>query len=402
MKALPQLLSCLIIASAALLNSSAAVSSDVPVNEELSKSSAGATHKKAKKSPRRAKTAQKKARKYHVTAQPVAQASVSVVAPVVAENAYLPSSTAPVVAKPNVYLPAATTATVTPPPIVAVAPAVPAAIVTTPLAASKVMTAKVSSPEVPKNIPATPAAPLILSKSLTLTSVAASAPVVAEKTPVVVEKSPVVAEKAPVVTEKAPVVAEQAPVAAHAAPAVAVTTPPSNPWNTGVAANARAQPRKADTIIARSTNPYLAYNAAYSQPYAAFNPGESLGQLLSGIMFALPSLPSFSQPSQAAFNQTPAASNPAAATELHQIFNSLRNYLPEPHLPSPDIDILPSITKVYPTGERPLYVLTFKCPTELVGITPPPTKALRWLISSGMEAINSTNLLSFSMQQVCQ
>jgi len=88
--------------------------------------------------------------------------------------------------------------------------------------------------------------------------------------------------------------------------------------------------------------------------------------------------------------------------DLGQIFSDLKSFLPEPHLPSADISILPSIKKVYPTGEKPLYVLTFKCPTELIGITPLPTKALRWLITSGMEALNSTDLLPFNMQQVCQ
>lgn len=366
MKAFPQLLSCLLIASVALLNSGAALSSDAQANEELNKSSTGATPKKAKKSFRKAKTAQKKTKRYHSLAKPVAQAPASVVPPVVAENAYLPSSTAPVVAKANIYLPAAiTTASI-------------ASVPTPVVAATIVATASVPSSDSHKGPAAAPTAPLVLAKSLTLTSTAASTPVVAQEAPAVVQIAPVVAQKAP----------------------------SSNPWDTGSAASGQAPARKADTIIARSRNPYLAYNAAYNttynQPFTAFNPAESLSLLFSGLLFSLPSLPSVSLPSQAAYNQTATTSNAAAATDLRLIFNSLRDYLPEPHLPSPDIDILPSITKVYPTGERPLYVLTFKCPTELVGITPPPTKALRWLISSGMEAINSTNLLSFSMQQVCQ
>ncbi|MDP2835124.1 MAG: hypothetical protein Q8Q28_17840 [Pseudomonadota bacterium] len=359
MKALPQLLSCLLIASVALLNSGAALSSDAQANKKLTKPSAGATHKKAKKSLRRAKTAQ--TRKYHSQAEPVAQAPASVVPTVVAENAYLPSSTAPVVAKANSYLPAAAATNTTITSTAAITPPV--------VAATSVATASASSSDAPKEIPATPAAPLVLAKSLALTSTAASAPVVAQEAPV-----------------------------------VAQTAPSTTPWNTGDAAGVQAQSRKADTIIARSQNPYLAYNAAYnttySQPFTAFNPAESLSLLFSGLMFSLPSLPSVSQPSQAAFNQTPAT--PSATPGLGNIFSSLREYLPEPHLPSADIDILPSITKVYPTGEKPLVVLTFKCPTELIGITPLPTKALRWLITAGMDSINSTNLLSFNMQQVCQ
>lgn len=370
MKALPQLLSCLLIASVALLNSSVALSSDAQANKELTKSSAGAVHKKAKKSLRKAKIAQKKTKKYHSQAKPVAQAPASVVLPIVTENAYLPSSTAPVVAKANIYLPAAAAAAITTTSIAAVTPPV--------VAAAIVATASALSTDSPKETPATPAAPLVLAKSLTLTSTAANTPVVAQEAPTVAQTATVVAQKAP----------------------------SSNPWNAGGAAGVQAQAQKADTIIARPQNPYLVYNAAYNttykQPFTAFNPVESLGQLLSGLMFSLPSLTSVSQPSQAAFNQTPTPPNAAAATDLRQMFSSLRDFLPDPHLPSADIDILPSITKVYPTGEKPLYVLTFKCPTELIGITPLPTKALRWLITTGMDGINSTNLLSFNMQQVCQ
>ena len=70
--------------------------------------------------------------------------------------------------------------------------------------------------------------------------------------------------------------------------------------------------------------------------------------------------------------------------------------------PLADAAILPRLKKVYPTGEKPLYVLTFKCPTEVVGIVPPPTKALHFLVTAGMDAVNGTNLLPFNMQQVCQ
>lgn len=378
MKALPHLLISLLVASAALLNSNAAFSGDARANEALAQPPAGGTHKKADKSFRKARVAHKKAKKYHGQAHPLVQAPVGVKPPVVAENPYLPSSAAPIVAKANVYLPAATTVAITTTPIAAVVPA--AATATSPAAVSTVVaTTSAPIPDAPKvaSATATPAAPLILAKSLTLTTITTSAPVVAQAASVATPQT-------------APVVAPRA-------------IPPSNPWNTAPASSARVPSQKADTIVARSSNPYLAYNAAYNQPYTAFNPIESIGQILSGIMFALPSPPSVSQPYQTtASYQTPATSNAAAPTSLGQIFNSLRDYLPEPHLPSPDIDILPSITKVYPTGEKPLYVLTFKCPTELIGITPLPTKALRWLITAGMDGINSTNLLSFNMQQVCQ
>ncbi|MEW6678779.1 MAG: hypothetical protein AB1421_12740 [Pseudomonadota bacterium] len=64
--------------------------------------------------------------------------------------------------------------------------------------------------------------------------------------------------------------------------------------------------------------------------------------------------------------------------------------------------ILPKIQKVYPTGEKPLVVVTFKCPTELVGIDTPSTIILHKVVNGGMDLINKTNLLSFNMQQVCQ
>ena len=71
-------------------------------------------------------------------------------------------------------------------------------------------------------------------------------------------------------------------------------------------------------------------------------------------------------------------------------------------MPPADQAILPRIKTVYPTGEKPLKVLTFKCPTELVGITPLPTKALHELVNVAMDGVNRTDLLPFNMQQVCQ
>lgn len=64
--------------------------------------------------------------------------------------------------------------------------------------------------------------------------------------------------------------------------------------------------------------------------------------------------------------------------------------------------ILPKIQTVYPTGEKPLVVMTFKCPTELVGIDTPSTLILHKVVNGGMDLINRTDLLSFNLQQVCQ
>jgi hypothetical protein len=73
-----------------------------------------------------------------------------------------------------------------------------------------------------------------------------------------------------------------------------------------------------------------------------------------------------------------------------------------PILPDSGRSILPTVKKVYPTGEKPLVVVSFKCPTELVGVAPPTIQILHQLVNFGMEGINSTNLLSFNLQQVCE
>lgn len=352
MKASPQLMSCLLVASVALLNSGAA-SSASQANEEQAKSSS--TLKKARLPPRKTKTALKKTGKAHDGVTTAAQAHNSDVPPKVVEHS-----------SPAVATPAAA-----PAPAIALKmnpyqPGVPA-IVTR------------ATPNPYLTTPP-PAAVVALAAPMTPPAITVGVPVEAKATPPITA-TPTAAGK--VATEKTPAVVFFAPMPISATPTAPTT---------------QAQPWKADVIATRPTNPYLTYSVSYSQPTTTFNPTESLGQLFGGLMLALPS-PAPSMPYNQAINP---ASGTGTAAGLNQIFNNLRNYLPEPHLPSPDIDILPSITKVYPTGEKPLYVLTFKCPTELIGITPLPTKALRWLITAGMDGINSTNLLSFNMQQVCQ
>jgi len=62
-----------------------------------------------------------------------------------------------------------------------------------------------------------------------------------------------------------------------------------------------------------------------------------------------------------------------------------------------------SYKTVYPTGEKPLFVLTLKCPTEAAfGISPPPVKLVHVLVDGAMDGINYTNLLPVNLQQVCQ
>lgn len=101
----------------------------------------------------------------------------------------------------------------------------------------------------------------------------------------------------------------------------------------------------------------------------------------------------------------PAQSTPwdAGLTDLASLAKGLKFEMPviQP-MSLEDFSLLPKIKTVYPTGEKPLVILTFKCPTELVGITTLPVQLLRDLITFGMDGINSTNLLDFNMQQVCQ
>lgn len=73
-----------------------------------------------------------------------------------------------------------------------------------------------------------------------------------------------------------------------------------------------------------------------------------------------------------------------------------------PRLPTEGQSILPVIKTVHPTGDKPLVVVTFKCPTEVIGIVPPPTKLLHDAVNAGMDTLNKSNLLAFNMQQVCQ
>ena len=69
--------------------------------------------------------------------------------------------------------------------------------------------------------------------------------------------------------------------------------------------------------------------------------------------------------------------------------------------PKKSRSLLPTITKVYPTGDRPMIVITFSCPTEVIGIDTPSTKILHGVFDLGFGAINYTNLLPWSLQQVC-
>lgn len=101
-------------------------------------------------------------------------------------------------------------------------------------------------------------------------------------------------------------------------------------------------------------------------------------------------------------NQQPPAPVSAPAANMESAPASSGFKLSMPQIPLFEQSILPKIQTVYPTGEKPLVVVTFKCPTELVGIDTPSTLILHKVVNGGMDVINKTNLLSFNMQQVCQ
>lgn len=103
---------------------------------------------------------------------------------------------------------------------------------------------------------------------------------------------------------------------------------------------------------------------------------------------------------QVQYGAAPAA--PVAAAENTSPMAGGGFKLAMPQIPLFEQAILPKIQTVYPTGEKPLVVVTFKCPTELVGIDTPSTVILHKAVNGGMDLINKTNLLSFNMQQVCQ
>ncbi len=119
------------------------------------------------------------------------------------------------------------------------------------------------------------------------------------------------------------------------------------------------------------------------------------------IAAAQPSIPvpTFAVPTAAASSYAPAMPMQTAASSnpFSSIFSSLKMMIPL----TGDSNILPTIKKVYPTGEKPLVVLNFKCPTEVIGITPPPMKLLHEAVNLGFDGLNKTNLLSFNLQQVC-
>lgn len=159
-----------------------------------------------------------------------------------------------------------------------------------------------------------------------------------------------------------------------------------------------------------SGNPYLAYQRPPAPVPAIASPAPSPAKPMAIAPAPAPQAAP-ATPSQSAdqgvtpwtLPSPPLTRKPAdnVASSLVPSLDGLKSSLLA-SIPPMDQAILPVVKTVYPTGEKPLKVLTFKCPTELVGVTPLPTKALHELVNLAMDGINSTDLLPFNMQQVCQ
>ena len=257
----------------------------------------------------------------------------------------------------------------------------------------------------------------------------AAAPVTAPETVVAapVPVTPVIAAPAsPLPADPSPVALPSLEPPNYAAAVYAAPTPVAvNPFKAPVA----AYPTWNGTP-AGYKNPYLSYQAQPVQVQVQVQDVfKSFSDYGSGFKFSWPSLPQF--PNLAAAAVAPPATSMAApqvqapvaaqlpkqiqmpvqipvqvnrqqaasqsSNPVNSIFASLKMMIPL----TGDSNILPTIKKVYPTGEKPLVVLNFKCPTEVIGITPPPMKLLHEAVNFGFDGLNKTNLLSFNLQQVC-
>ncbi len=187
------------------------------------------------------------------------------------------------------------------------------------------------------------------------------------------------------------------PVAVAKAATETVAQPNPAPPQAQIAGRTASVP-----AVTRPGNPYLANPYFANQPnYAPTDPAKIFSQFGDGLKISSASLPFFSpapaNPAQPNSPNTAQSSAPDASGVLNKLFASLKMMVPL----TGDSNILPTIKKVYPTGEKPLVVINFKCPTEVIGITPPPMKLLHEAVNLGFEGINKTNLLSFNLQQVC-
>jgi len=162
------------------------------------------------------------------------------------------------------------------------------------------------------------------------------------------------------------------PAAVASLAVVAVATPAVSAENSDLViqpSTPPANPARDTAAPAYSGNPYLAYRSQPAQPAATESP------------YSRPVLPSVPNVEQ-------------SVSKLAE-----RSIISLPTVG--EFSILPKIKTVYPTGEKPLKVLTFKCPTELVGISTPPIKLMHEGVNLVFDGLNKTDLLPFDLQQVC-
>ncbi|NTV95414.1 MAG: hypothetical protein HGA75_08365 [Thiobacillus sp.] len=206
-----------------------------------------------------------------------------------------------------------------------------------------------------------------------------------------VARKPVHASQEPVAATAAStaVTAMVATVTAAPAPAVAAEAAPAVPSGNPYLSNQSAP----------SSNPYLSNQSAPSgNPYLSNRPAP-VGYTYQAVPAPTSGNPYQASPAAAPANPYQTQSAPSGYAAAGASSFNIRDLLPS----IPDgMSILPTLTKVYPTGEKPLVVLTFHCPTELIGITPIPTKLLHSAVNGVFDVVNATDLLTFNLQQVCQ
>jgi hypothetical protein len=252
-----------------------------------------------------------------------------------------------------------------------------------------------------------PAAPMVTASQVLSVPAAVVAPIV-----VAVEPAVVKALSAPV-----------NPYLAQPHAAVSSANPympqPPMPWPEQTVSAPTVNPylvKAVQTAVATPGNPYQA--APASVPAVKLAAVSASNTYLASTPSAQPvhaPAPLAAQPVQASPAQQAAQAEPVTSVSanksatlgflasldpkqgLSDLLGGLRNSIPLLN----DQDLLPTIKKVYPTGEKPLVILSFKCPTEMIGVTPPPMKALHELINLGFDGLNKTNMLSFNLQQVC-
>lgn len=373
MKTSPLLISFSIVTSLSLLNISSALSAVDQQEKPKAVQSAKAKTHKAKS--HKARTTAKKAAK--PTPIKLASADTLKFAPValtpLTTNPYLvsqplailPKAMNPYAVNPGITVPASTPS-VESLPVAAVKPVVSA----TPVAPAPVAVAPVVSavPTTPVQVAPVAATPVVVTPVLL-------APVAAANT----TNAPAQAVAAPLAPVAAPMPVAVAPIVTPM-----VAAPIANPgWN--VAPVAR--------------NPY----SSSQQPLTTQDAANLFNQFGNSVKNSLPAMPQLSSLTPPTYNfgnpataKTTQASVAEGAFSFNQIFSGLKGLLPQ----SGD-SVLPVIKTVYPTGEKPLVVINFKCPTEVIGISTPPMKLLHELLNYGFDGLNKTNLLSFNLQQVC-